>query len=473
MCAYNRINGTYASEHRELLTHILRDEWGFDGMVVSDWAAVHDRPAAVAAGLDLEMPGPRPRRTRAVVDAVRAGTLDLADVDRSVLRILRVASKAAATAKGASFDAAAHHALARRIAADGMVLLKNEAVLPLSPAGRIAVIGRAAKTPRIQGGGSSQTTPTRLDIPLREIERIAGAAAVTFATGYEESAAVRPDLIAEAVDEAGKADVAVIFIALPLAKESEGSDRTDLDLTPQQVALISAVADVQPRTIVVLSSGSAVVMSEWIDRVPAVLQAWYAGQAAGSAVADILFGVVNPSGKLAETFPLRLEDTPAFLNFPGEVDTVRYGEGLFIGYRWYDARQSPVLFPFGHGLSYTTFSYANGRVSGPTVSDTVGVTVFVDVTNTGPRAGSEVVQVYVRDPEASVPRPEKELRGFEKVHLEPGETRTVAIALDARAFAFWDTRLHSWVVEAGIFDILVGASSADIRERDVGDSRHA
>ena len=229
----------------------------------------------------------------------------------------------------------------------------------------------------------------------------------------------------------------------------------------------------QPRTVVVLSSGSAVVMSEWIDHVPAVLQAWYAGQAAGGAIADILFGAVNPSGRLAETFPLRLEDTPAYLNFPGEGDTVRYGEGLFIGYRWYDARRTAVQFPFGHGLSYTTFEYSNGRVSAATVDEGRGVTVLVDVTNTGSRAGSEVVQVYVRDPEASVPRPEKELRGFDKVHLEPGETTTVAIELDARAFAFWDPRLRTWIVEPGLFEILIGSSAADIRERAVGDGRDA
>jgi beta-glucosidase len=463
MCSYNRINGTYASEHRQLLTGILRDEWGFDGFVVSDWAAVHDRPAALAAGLDLEMPGPRPRRVQAVVDAVRDGTLDVADVDQAVLRILRVVRQATDTVKGRGFDTAAHHVLARRIAADGMVLLKNEAMLPLSPTGRFAVIGRAAQAPRIQGGGSSQTTPTCVDVPLLEIERVASEAVVTYAAGYDESGADRSDLIAEAVTAAQDADAALLFVALPLSKESEGSDRTDLDLTPQQVALITAVAQVQPRTVVVMSSGSAVVTSGWVGQVPAVLQAWYAGQATGGAIADILFGIVNPSGKLAETFPLRLEDTPAYLNFPGEGDTVRYGEGLYIGYRWYDARRTAVSFPFGHGLSYTSFAYADARASANTVDESRGVTVLVDVTNTGARAGSEVVQVYVRDPQASVPRPEKELRGFDKVYLEPGETRTVAIELDGRAFALWDPRLRSWVVEPGRFDILIGSSSVDIR----------
>jgi beta-glucosidase len=465
MCSYNRINGTYASEHRELLTDILRGEWGFDGCVVSDWAAVHDRPAAVAAGLDLEMPGPRPRRAQAVVDAVRDGSLDPAVVDQAVLRILRIVAKTTTTGKGGSFDASAHHTLARRIAADGIVLLKNEAILPLSQTCRIAVIGRAAQTPRIQGGGSSQATPTRVDVPLREIERFAGVSAVAYAEGYDESGTDRPDLIAEATDRARRADVALLFISLPMSKESEGSDRTDLDLTPQQVALISAVAAAQARTVVLLSSGSAVVMSEWIDQVPAVVQTWYAGQAAGGAIADVLFGAVNPSGKLAETFPLRLEDTPAFLNFPGEGDTVRYGEGVFIGYRWYDARRTPVLFPFGHGLSYTTFEFTNARASASTVDDVRGLSILVDVTNTGSRAGSEVVQVYVHDPESSVPRPEKELRGFDKVHLEPGETKTVTIELGARAFSFWDPRLRSWVVEPGTLEILIGASAADIRER--------
>ena len=367
MCAYNRVNGVYASEHRELLTDILRSEWGFDGFVVSDWAAVHDRPAALGAGIDLEMPGPRPRRVAAVVEAVRSGALDEAVVDEAALRILGIVTRAMATPKGRPFDPAAHHALARRIAADGMVLLKNDGLLPLAAEGTIAVIGHAARNPRIQGGGSSQITPTRVDAPLEAIEALAGNAVVTFAEGYDDSDGVRADLTDQAVEVAAAADVAVICVALPPSKENEGGDRPDLDLTDQQVALIRAVSAAQPRTVVVLSNGSAVAMAAWIDGPAAVLESWLSGQAAGGAVADILFGVVNPSGKLAETFPLRIEDTPAFASWPGDRDHARYGEGPFIGYRWYDTRRIPVLFPFGHGLSYTTFRFSDARPSAATV----------------------------------------------------------------------------------------------------------
>ena len=462
MCAYNRINGVYASEHQMLLNDVLRAEWGFDGFVVSDWAAVHDRPRALAAGLDLEMPGPRPRRVRSVLEAVRTGVLDEATVDEAALRVLRVITKASATPKGEPFDAAAHHELARHVAADGMVLLKNDGVLPLSGGGRLAVIGRAAKEPRIQGGGSSQITPTSVDIPITELARLSGGADITYAEGYVDGDAERPDLVAEAVAIAAASDVAIVYVALPLSKESEGGDRTDLDLGSQQVTLIRAISAAQPRTVVVLFNGSAISLAPWIDGTAAVIEAWLSGQATGGAVADVLFGVVNPSGRLAETFPLRLEDTPAYLNFPGDGDRVRYGEGMFIGYRWYDARRLPVMFPFGHGLSYTTFAYSNARVSAARFTDADRLTVTVDVANTGTRSGAEVVQVYLRDIAASLQRPDKELRGFAKVRLEPGETRTVEIHLDEKAFKFWDPRIHDWVAEAGDFELLVGSSSADI-----------
>jgi beta-glucosidase len=463
MCCYNRVNGTYGSEHRHLLTEILRQEWGYEGLTVSDWGAVHDRPVALAAGLDLEMPGPRPRRARHVVDAVRSGSLDEAALDNAALRIARLALRAAAKPKGAGFDAAAHHALARRLAARGMVLLKNDGILPLTPGGRVAVIGHAAQEAHFQGGGSSHMTTTQVDIPIREIERLAGNAKITFAEGYPADETARPDLIASAVADARAADVALLYVALPTYKENEGSDRADLDLTAQQVALIQAVTAAQPRSVVVLFNGSAVAMTSWIDGPAAVLEAWMAGQASGGAVADVLFGVVNPSGKLAETFPLRLEDTPAYLNHPGERDRVRYGEGLFIGYRWYDARRQPVMFPFGFGLSYTTFTYGQPRVSAAEFDDTAGVTMSVDVTNTGSVAGDEIVQVYVHDRVAGLVRPEKELKGFARVHLEPGETRAVSIPLGFRAFAFFHPGHGRWVTEDGEFDLMVGASSADIR----------
>ena len=463
MCAYNKLNGTYCSEHHKLLVEILKNEWGFDGLVVSDWGAVHDRVAALKGGLDLEMPGPRDRRVKAVADAVRAGMLDESILDESVRRILEIVFKAAAVAKGGSFDAAAHHALARRVAAEGLVLLKNNGILPLTDPKRIAVVGRAAKVPYYQGGGSSHINPTRLDIPLDELEKLAGSARITYSEGYPADVAFDQALVDEAVNNARLADVALLYLALPADKESEGYDRADLDLTTQQVALIKAVTEVQKNTVVILNSGAPVVMSEWIDAPAAVLQAWMMGQAGGGAIADVLFGKVNPCGKLAETFPLRLVDTPAHINFPGSKNEVRYGEGIFIGYRYYDAKEVPVLFPFGYGLSYTTFTYKNPRVSASTFKDVDGLTVSVDITNTGEVAGKEVVQVYVHDHKSALLRPPKELKGFSKVQLQPGETKTVNVKLDFRAFAYYHPDYKRWITEDGAFDILIGASSADIR----------
>ncbi len=463
MCCYNRVNGIYGSEHHKLLTEILKDEWGFDGFVVSDWGAIHDRVAGLQAGVDLEMPGPRPRRLQAVMKAVRNGELDEAVLDEAVRRILHIVFKAAETPKGAAFDAASHHALARKIAAEGMVLLKNDGILPLKNVRRIAVIGHAAKEAHFQGGGSSHINPTQVDVPLVELEKRAGGAQITFCEGYSADDSSLPALIEAAVAAARVAEVALLYIALPTYKESEGYDRVDLDLTNQQVALIQAVTAAQPKSVVILNNGSAVTMSAWIDGAAAVLEAWMMGQAGGGAIADVLFGAVNPSGKLAETFPLKLADTPAYINYPGDNGKVRYGEGLFIGYRYYDAKEQPVLFPFGHGMSYTTFAYSAPRVSSAAFRDVDGLAVSVDVTNTGPVAGKEIVQVYVRDRKASLVRPPKELKGFAKVALEPGETRTVTVALDLRAFAFYHPAHGRWVTEDGEFDILIGASAADIR----------
>ena len=462
MCAYNRINGVYGSEHAELLTRILRDEWGFEGLVVSDWGAVHDRVASLEAGLDLEMPGPRPRRSAAIVEAVRSGRLDEAVLDQAVLRLLQVIGLAEATPKTGSFDADAHHALARRAAAEGIVLLRNDGLLPLAAGGSVAVIGRAAADIRFQGGGSSQITPTQVDQPIDELARVAPSTRFTYADGYPEDDADRPELIEEAVALAASSDVALLFVAMPPYKETEGRDRVDLDLSPQQVRLIEAVCAAQPRSVVVVVSGSAVRMP-WADRAAAVVETYLAGQAAGGAIADMLYGAVNPSGRLAETFPLELEDTPAYLDFPGVHDTVRYGEGIFIGYRWYEARKLPVQFPFGHGLSYTSFAYGPVELSSGRLMPGDALRVRIPVTNTGDRAGSEVVQLYVHHRSSAVRRPPKELKAFAKVHLEPGETKDVELRLDSQAFAFWDERRHAWSLDAGRCDILVGASSADIR----------
>ena len=463
MCAYNKINGTYCSENHRLLVDILKDEWGFEGFVVSDWGAVHDRVASLKGGLDLEMPGPRERRVKAVVEAVRSGALSESVLDESVRRILGIVFKAAETPKGGSFDTAAHHALARRIAAEGMVLLKNNGILPLKEQQHIAVVGRAAQEAHFQGGGSSHINPTQVDNPSKELQKLAGDAKLTYAEGYPAEDSFDQALIDEAVKNARSADVALLYLALPESKESEGYDRSDLDLTPQQVALIKAVTAVQPKTIVILNNGAPVVMSEWIDGTAAVLEAWMMGQAGGGAIADILYGKVNPSGRLAETYPIRLVDTPAHINFPGENGEVRYGEGIFIGYRYYDAKEIPVQFPFGYGMSYTTFIYKNPKVSAATFRDVDGLTVSVDVTNTGKVTGKEVVQVYVHDHKSGLVRPPKELKGFAKVELQPGETKIVTLALDFRAFAYFHPAYKQWITEDGQFDILIGASSADIR----------
>lgn len=464
MCAYNKLNGTFASEHHYLLTEILKNEWGFEGLIVSDWGAVRDRVAALKGGLDWEMPGPQERRVKAVAEAVRSGELDEAILNESVRRILRIVFKAQATPKTGAFDVEAHHELAHTVAAEGMVLLKNNGLLPLQGQQHIAVIGRAAENAHFQGGGSSHINPTKVAVPFKELQAQAGEAELTYTEGYPTDNSFRQDLIDQAVSLAQAADVALLYIALPTFKESEGYDRIDLELTEQQIALIKAVTKVQPQTVVVLNNGAPVAMNTWIDGVAAVLEAFMMGQAGGAAIADILFGRANPCGKLAETFPLKLSDTPAYLNWPGGAGTVRYGEGLFIGYRYYDAKAMPVLFPFGYGLSYTTFAYSNARVSAAKFKDVEGLMVTVDVTNTGKLAGKEIVQVYVHDQKSGLVRPQKELKGFAKVELQPGETQAVSISLDFRAFAYYHPEYKQWITEDGEFDILIAASAVDIRQ---------
>ncbi|MEJ2290717.1 MAG: glycoside hydrolase family 3 C-terminal domain-containing protein [Deinococcales bacterium] len=468
MAAYNRVDGELCYRNARLLKEILVDEWGFDGVVVSDWGAVRDPVAALEAGLHLEMPGPKRLHVDAVVDAVEGGRLDPARLDEAVARILGLADRAASARRGEPYDEASHHALAQRAAAEGMVLLQNGGALPLDADQRIAIIGRSAREPHLQGGGSAHVRPTRVESPWDALS--ANVRDLRYAEGWAADLADRPDLVYEARAAAADADVAVVFAALPGALESEGYDRRTLALPDAQIRLLREVAAAGRPTVVVLNTGGAIDVTPWADDVDAIVQAWTMGQAGGGALADLLLGRVNPSGKLAETFPLRLEDTPAYLSYPGENGRAPYAEGLFIGYRYYDARELPVAFPFGHGLSYTTFAYRDLQVSPSELDDAsfdegATLTVRFDVTNTGEREGQEVAQLYVHDREARLRRPVKELKGFAKVRLRPGETHTVTLTLDRRAFAYYDPAHGRWVTESGAFDLLVGASAADIRLR--------
>jgi beta-glucosidase len=472
MCSYNKINGAYASQSSWLLTEVLRNEWGFDGLVVSDWGAVHDRVAALVAGLDLEMPPKLGVDDEAIVAAVRAGKLEEGVLDEAVARVLQLVERATAHGEVSSeaFDVDAHHRLARVAAAECSVLLKNDnALLPLQPSAgeTVAVIGEFARTPRYQGAGSSQVTPTRLDIALDELRAAApDGVEVAFAAGFG-IATTRDDdeLAAEAVALAARASVAVVFLGLPAGDESEGFDRAHIDLPANQTALLAHLAHTNPNLAVVLANGSAVRLSDWERHAGAVLECWLSGQAAGGAVADLLFGAANPCGRLVETLPLRLEDAPSYLNFPGEAGHVRYGEGVFVGYRGYDALDREVSYPFGHGLSYTSFEYSGLRVavSGRAEDGDLAVQVTCRVANAGSRRGKEVVQLYVGDPEASVARPPRELRAFAKVDLDAGQSETLTFHLQARDFSFWSSAAGDWVLEAGEFTLAIGASSRDLR----------
>ncbi|WP_067856623.1 glycoside hydrolase family 3 C-terminal domain-containing protein [Nocardia shimofusensis] len=465
MCSYNRINGVHACEDRWLLTEVLRGEWGFDGVVVSDWGAVTDRVRAVRAGLDLEMPGSGGASDARVVSAVEAGVLDPADLDRAAERMAVLAER---VRQGRQLhvpevDVAAHHALAREVAGRCVVLLKNDReLLPLSAGSALAVVGEFAESPRYQGGGSSHVNAARLDVPLEEIRAHAGPGSVTYARGFTTDGTGDADALrVEAVAVASEAAVAVVFLGLAANQESEGFDRTDIELPADQLRLLTEVVRVQPRTVVVLAHGGMLRLEPVAAQAQAILDGGLLGQAGGGGLADVLFGVVNPSGRLAETAPRRLQDTPAFLNFPGEHSRVRYGEGLFVGYRWYDAREMEVCFPFGHGLSYTSFDYSELTVD----SDAVGWVVEVTVTNTGSWDGREVVQVYVGLPGSSVVRPVRVLAGFATVDVAAGTSVRVAVPIRREDLAYWDPRLDRWVVEGGEYEVFVGASSRDLRGR--------
>jgi len=464
MCSYNRINGTYASENPWLLTEVLRNEWGFEGYVMSDWGAVSNRVAGVAAGLDLEMPASGGVNDRKIVEAVKAGKLDEKAVDLCCERILNIIYRYVENAKPETpWDMEAQHQMAADVAAECMVLLKNEGeILPLSKEDEIAFIGEFAEKPRFQGGGSSHINCFKTTGAVEAAK--AQGLKVTYAQGYSVKTDDAPaEMIAEAVAAAKKAKVAVVFAGLPDAYESEGYDRTHMRMPESQNRLIEAVAEANPNTVVVLHNGSPVEMP-WIGKVKAVLEAYLGGQAVGMAQVKVLFGDVNPSGHLPESFPIKLEDNPSYLFYGGEPRGTEYREGIFVGYRYYDKKKMSVLFPFGYGLSYTTFEYSNLKLSTDSMKDTDELTVTVTVKNTGKRAGKAVAQLYVGDAEGYVNavRPVRELKGFRKVALEPGESKEVSFTLCKRAFATWRAEIHDWWVETGDFTIEIGDSVANL-----------
>ena len=484
MCSYNRINGVYSCENDWLLNKVLRDEWGFEGLVMTDWGAMDERVPSLKAGLDLEMPDCHGETDKLIVKAVQSGELEEPVLDTAVERILTMVDKYLTARKGIDpasmvhplpssvergYDVAAHHALARTTAEQSAVLLKNEDILPLQKDKKIAFIGEFAKVPRIQGGGSSHINNTSVESALD-----AAGDSVSYAQGFHiDEETTDETLLQEAITLAKESDVAVIFAGLPDSFESEGFDRTHLNMPANQNELIARISEVQPNVVVVLHSGSPIAMP-WLDKVAGVLQMYLAGQASGGAAVNLLFGDATPCGKLAETFPLHLEDNPSYLNFPGNREKVCYQEGVFIGYRYYDKKKMDVLFPFGYGLSYTDFTYSNMKVTvnGKNAADvdvikeTDEIVVSADITNTGNCDGAEIVQLYIKNPVVYEIRPEKELRDFAKVFLKAGETKTVTFTLNARVFSYYETRIHDWYAESGDYEILLASSSRDIRLQD-------
>lgn len=460
MCSYNGINGTLVSENKKYLTDILRGEWGFDGYVMSDWGAVSDRVRGIEAGLDLEMPGSNGVNDDRIVLAVKEGKLDEKIVDQAAERILNIINRYVKNRKpDTKWDMEAHHDFARKLEGECIVLLKNEGILPLKKGSRIAFIGEFADKPRYQGGGSSHVNSFKIVSALKAVE---GIADVTYAQGYNNNEdVINEEMISQAVGVAKSAEAAVIFAGLPDSFESEGYDRIHMSMPNCQNELIKRIVKAQPNTVVVLHNGSPIEMP-WAEEVKGILEAYLGGQAVGQACIDVLFGDVNPSGKLPETFPKKLQDNPSYLYYGGEGDKSEYREGVFIGYRYYDKKDMDVLFPFGYGLSYTTFNYSNLKLSSKEIVDTDILTVSVDVRNTGDKTGKEIAQLYVGKKGSKIIRPLKELRGFEKVSLSPGEKKTITFILNKRAFSYYNTEIHDWYAESGDYQILIGKSSRDI-----------
>ncbi|MCM1285874.1 MAG: glycoside hydrolase family 3 C-terminal domain-containing protein [Acetobacter sp.] len=471
MNSYNRINGVYASQNEWLQEQVLRKEWGFDGLLVTDWGASVDRIPGLKAGTDLEMPSSGDLNTKRIIEAVKNGDLDEAVLDARVDNVVNLIVKSKpALEKEHTFDPQAHHKIAQEIAEGSMVLLKNDdAVLPLKDGQKVAVIGEMAKAPRFQGAGSSVINPTMLSNAYDELEKL--GVDMTYAQGYYKSAPTKKEkktrkpeaeLVKEAVAAAKACDVAVVFVGLTEEFEGEGYDREAINMPENHNALVSAVAAANPNTVVVLAGGSVVLMP-WLSEVKGLLNSGLGGQASGGAVANILTGKVNPSGKTSETYPVSFSDNPTYDNYPGGPVTSEHKESVYIGYRYYDAANLDVVFPFGYGLSYTTFEYSDIKLSADNIKDTDTVTVSFKIKNTGNVDGAEVAEIYVADKESTIYRPVKELRAFKKVFIKAGEEAEVSVELSKRAFAFYNVDLGDWQVETGEFDIMVGASSRDIK----------
>lgn len=472
MCAYNKINGQYCSENKWLLTDVLRKEWGFKGIVMSDWGATDNRPQGVYAGLDLEMPSSNCINDKEIVKAYKGkhvsipssdsrfdNTLTEKQIDECVERMLKLVYKLDEKKSGKKCDYAAHHKLAEEIARECMVLLKNDGILPLKENADIAVIGEMAVKPRYQGSGSSRVNSVKTDLPLDELKKYAN---VSYAKGYSLENDRDTSEIENAVSVAERKDAVIILTGLPDSYESEGFDRSTLSIPESHVELIKRVYEVNKNIVVVLCNGAPVTMP-FLENSSAVLEAYLSGEAGAGAIAEILFGKACPCGKLAETFPNRIEDTPAYVNFPGNGRTVRFGEDIFVGYRYYEKKDVLVLFPFGYGLSYTSFEYSELTLSANEIGENGCVTVRVNVKNTGDFDGKEIVQLYVGECSPKIARPVKELKGFKKIELKKGEEKTVEFTLDRRSFAYWNERCGDWSVDSGKFGIFIGAASSDIR----------
>lgn len=462
MCAYNGINGIFCSENKWLLNDVLRKEWGFDGFVVTDWGAEKDVVKGIAAGLNLFMPGGNDTKSASILAAVENGELQETELDEAVAGLLKFVCDCKKLHRlDATVDRKKCARLSRQLSAECAVLLKNKDILPISKTAKVAFIGEFAELPRYQGSGSS----------FINVPHVSGAVEVaaeleiriSYAKGYQiKGTQDDAALLQEAVEAAKNAEIVVIFAGLTNEAETEGIDRANLDIPENQNILINAVAAVQPNTVVVLHGGAPMCLP-WLDKVRAVLCMYLGGQEVGHAAVDLLYGEQNPSGKLAETWPLKLEDNPSYLNFPGVDGVVEYHEGIYIGYRYYDKKKMDVLFPFGYGLSYTDFVYSDLKLDKKTLTDKEMLTVTCKVRNVGSRAGKEAVQLYVRDVESSVGRPVRELKGFAKVELNAGEEKEVMFTLDKRSFAYYEPKIHGWFVESGRFLVEIGASSRDIR----------